>query len=61
MALAFVSEFHNVAAQIIAHCFHSIPNRAASVFRERAKLFARFFADLDPVAHTAYPFARSPS
>src|SRR5439155_563916 len=46
IAIAFVSEFEHVAAEIIAHCFHSLPNVPTHFFGQGAPLFASFVADL---------------
>src|SRR6266496_3151575 len=40
IAIAFVSEFEHVAAEIITHCFHSLPNVPTNFFGQGAQLFA---------------------
>jgi len=46
IAIAFVSEFEHVAAEIITHCFYSLPNVPTHFFGQGAQLFASFLADL---------------
>src|SRR5205809_3534082 len=49
IAIAFVSEFEHVAAEIITHCFHSLPNVPTHFFGQGPQLFASFLADLNSV------------
>ena len=46
IAIAFVSEFEHVAAEIITHCFYSLPNVPTHFFGQGAQLFASFLADI---------------
>jgi len=54
IAIAFVSEFEHVAAEIITHCFHSLPNVPTHFFGQDAQLFASFLADLNSIPHCRY-------
>src|SRR5207253_10770648 len=54
IAIAFVSEFEHVAAEIITHCFHSLPNAPTHFFGQDAQLFASFLADLNSIPHCRY-------
>jgi hypothetical protein len=50
--IAFVSEFEHVAAEIVTHCFHPLPDVATNFFGQSAQLFASFLADLNSIAHS---------
>jgi len=55
--IAFVSEFQHVAAEIVTHCFHSLPNVATHFLRQRPQLLASFLADLKSISHYRHSFA----
>src|SRR5437868_11831619 len=54
IAIAFVSEFEHVTAEIITRCFHSLPNVPTHFFGQGAQLFASFLADLNSIPHCRY-------
>jgi hypothetical protein len=51
IAVAFVSEFEHVAAEIVAHRFHPLPNIPTHVFGQSSQLLASFLADLNSIPH----------
>src|ERR1700730_2570296 len=57
ISIAFVSEFDNIASEIVTHCFHSLPDIATHFFRQGSQLLAGFLADLNSISHCRHSSA----